>query len=416
MKILQIHKYFSYQKGGGSVAAFFETKKLLESKGHDVIIFSMKDESNEKSGCEKYFIDNFDINEAGNIWEKIKLIPKVINNREAEKKIEELIKAERPDVAHVHNIYHYITPSIFKVLKKHNVPIVFKLSDYKVICPNYKLFNKGEICERCRGGKYYKCFLGRCLKNSKAASLVAMLEAYFHKIKGSYDYIDYFLAPSKFMRDMCVSFGISESRIILLRNVLNFENIEPEFQKDKYFSYVGRLSEEKGLDALVKAIKIIKDENKLNNFELRIAGDGPEKDKLVKMAKELGVKKNVRFLGFLKRDSYAWKEIMQKSSFTVLPSKWYDNSPIAISESMAFGTPVVVSGRGGTKEMISEKCGLVFEAGDEKDLAEKIKFMLENDTRSMRESAVARVSKINSAENYYKNLMLAYEKAISKYK
>ena len=419
MRILQIHKYFSRQRGGGSVSAFFETKKLLEKRGHQVIVFSMQDESNEASEYSRYFVSHFDINQTKNFPEKVRLALRSIHNREAQKKLEQLIQDTQPEVAHIHNIYHYLTPAIFFTLKKHNIPIVFKLSDYKIICPNYKLFTEGKICERCRGGKYYNAVRHKCLKNSYAVSAVAMLEAYYHRWKKSYDLIDRFLAPSNFMIEKVSSFGFPREKMTLLRNVLNFFNFQPSFAKENYFAYVGRISEEKGLNTLLEAVAILQKENNLFNHKLLIVGQGPEEENLKKLARQLKIEKLVKIKGFLPKNSPEWVKLFQKARFTVLPSIWYDNSPVAISESMAFGTPVIVSHLGGTPEMIEDgKSGLVFQAGQAEDLAEKIKTMLSDlsATGKMGEKAVERVKEINNEEKYYQKLIQVYQEVINNHK
>jgi glycosyltransferase involved in cell wall biosynthesis len=257
MKILQIHKYYSKKRGGGSVSAFFETKKLLEKKGHKVLVFSMEDKDNEKSNENEYFARHFDIREAKNFWQKLWLVSRVIYNPDAAHRLDIFLTKYKPDVAHVHNIYHYLTPSIFPVLKKHGVPIVFKLSDYHAICPNYKLFAHGKIDNSCKNGKYYKLFFNKSINNSLTESFVAMMEGYVNRWGKFYDNVDIFAAPSEFMREIGVEYGIERKKIRILRNVLNFEAYDTgDVHKQKIFLYMGRVAKEKGLlvaiDAMIK--------------------------------------------------------------------------------------------------------------------------------------------------------------------
>jgi len=418
MKILQIHKYFSREKGGGSVTAFFETKKLLEQKGHEVAVFSMDDPTNEESIYSKYFIKHFDINKAGGFFGQLRLGFKSIYNFEAQRKLEELIEQEKPDVAHIHNVYHYITPSIFHTLKKHNIPMVFKLSDYKAICPNYKLFNKGEVCEKCKGGKYYHCFLGRCLKKSLAVSFIAMVEAYVHKLLGSYNKIDMFLAPSQFMKKKCTEFGIPVEKIKILRNTVDVEsfplNSAPK-EKD-FFLYYGRISEEKGLADLIIAVDLLKRKNKLQENKLVFAGRGPQENDLKKLTEILKLEKEVEFVGFKRGKEL--KNLISDSKFVVLPSVWYDNSPLVISESGLLGKPVIVSDAGGSKEMFSDgESGLVFGAGDVEDLALKIKEMIKTGKEKrfkMGEKGRKNIIDLNDPEKYYKKLLSIYKNLVDK--
>lgn len=412
MKILQIHKYYTKNRGAGSVTAFFETIKLLKRKGHKVIIFSMNDPDNYPTKYQKYFTEHFDLNVIS-FWKKVWLIPKTIFNREAQRNLEQLIKDEKPDVAHIHNIYHYLTPSIFHTLKKMKVPMVFKLSDYKAICPNKFLFNQGKICEKCKGGKYYWCFLNRCIKNSWAFSFVGMIEAYVHRWLKSYEKIDLFLAPSEFMKRKCIEFGIPENKIKILRNVMNPDSFKKpaNFREENHFLYVGRISQEKGIDQAIKAVKVLSKRGILGQSKFYIMGKGDDEGRLQNLVNRLGLKKQVDFLGFMtgaKRD-----EIITNSKFMIVPSIWYDNSPTVISEAGMLGKPVIVSDLGGSPEMvIDEETGFVCDAMNVGELATVIHRMLnlgKEKRERMGQQGREFIGKINNEGEYYEKLMRYYK-------
>jgi len=402
-------------RSGGSITAFFETKKLLESHGHDVMVFSMKNIDNEYCKYSDFFAEHFDVNDAAGVLKKLKYSAKVIYNFESQKKLESLLAVARPDIAHIHDSYHYLTPSILSPLKKHKIPVVMKLSDYKLICPNYKLFSKGDVCTRCRGKKYYHAFFQGCHMGSHLKSLVVAAEAYLHLFLKSYDKVDLFLAPSEFMKEICVSFGIKGDRIRVLRNVLNFEDYIPTTEKENYFLYAGRLSEEKGIRTILDALNVLNRTGRLEGYKMLIMGEGPDEAGLKKYVDQLLLNEVVNFVGFLKKGTEQWVKIMQNATCSILPSNWYDNSPVAISESMAFGTPVIVSDRGGTGEMIEEnKSGYIFNAKNHMELAEKMRQFINNPERlnSFSANAVSRVKEINNEESYYRKLMQYYNEAI----
>ena len=155
MKILNINKFFYLR--GGAERYYFALSKLLEDNGHKIIPFSMKEEKNFPSSYSKYFVDNLELGNAG-----LNIINKSIRPiwyKEAQKKLEALIKLEKPDIAHLHLIYHHLSPSILPILKKYNIPVVMTVHDYKLICPNYKLYTKNAVCKRCKGHKYYNAFI-----------------------------------------------------------------------------------------------------------------------------------------------------------------------------------------------------------------------------------------------------------------
>lgn len=415
MKILQVHKYFTRKRGGGSVTAFLEMVKALSERGHVVSVFSMQDKNNEPTPYSKYFTEHFDLNKKSGIGEKIKNSIKIIYNFEARNKLEKLIQEEKPEIAHLHNFYHYLSPSIISPLKKHNIPVVMTLHDYKIICPDYKLFNKGTTCEKCKGGKYYNCFFNRCIKESFSKSFLAMIEAYVHRILKSYEKVDIFIAPGLFMKNKCIEFGIPEDKIKVIRNIVNTESLQKEIDyslKEKnYFLYYGRLSEEKGINDLIQAASKLNEEKMLGENELYIAGKGPEEGKLKKLVAGLGLENKIKFLGF--KLGKELLDTIRQSKFVVVPSIWYDNSPMVITESQLSKKPVIVSDLGGSRESIIDgTTGIVFKAGDIEDLAQKIKKILvlpEEERETMGQKGFDNILKINDSEKIYQDMLDIYK-------
>ncbi len=415
MKILQIHKYFTRKRGGGSVTAFFETIKMLTQKGHEVAVFSMQDKDNNPTSYSKYFTKHFDLNEKSNPCKKMKLASKVLYNFEAKRNLEKLISEEKPDIAHLHNFYHYLSPSIISALKKNNIPVVMTLHDYKLICPNYKLFSKGKVCEKCKGGKYHHCLSNKCLKNSLSGSFLAMLEAYLHQVIGSYEKVDMFIAPSRFMKNKCMEFGIPEEKIKVIRNPIDIESIGKDIDyslgEKNYFLYYGRLSQEKGVGDLIKAVSELEKENLLGENILHIVGKGPEEENLKNLAKELGVENKVKFLGF--RLGKDLMDAVRQAKFVAVPSVWYDNSPMVIAEAQISKKPVLVSDLGGSKESIIEgETGFVFKSGNIKDLSEKIKKILalqKEERELLGQKGYENIMKINDNETIYQETIGIYE-------
>ena len=201
MKIIQINSF--YYNRGGDCTHMFETTKLLEKHGHTVIPFSMRHPQNFESSYSKYWLSYIDFKEAlksKNIRTMIGVISRTIYSFESRKCISRLLDDEKPDIAHIHNILHHITPSILGEIKNHNIPIVWTLHDYTIICPNTSfLTEKGGICEACKSRKFYMAPLKKCKKNSLAASFVAMLENYTHRILNIFRHVDQFVAPSDFL-------------------------------------------------------------------------------------------------------------------------------------------------------------------------------------------------------------------------
>ncbi len=408
MKILLINKYF-YVKGGPE-RCVFNTEELFRAKGHEVAILSMKHPLNIASPWEKYFVSNIDFDKAEGLGQKLNLFFNTIYSKDAERNIERLIDEFRPDIAHVHNFNHQLTPSILFPLYKKKVPVVVTLHDYKLICPSYQLLSKGMICERCKGGRYYKAIVEKCHKGSFAKSFLVMLESYIHhKVLKSYDRISIYISPSKFL--------IEKSREMRLRgsfefvpNSINVNNFSPEYNKDSTtIAYFGRIEKHKGVETLVKSVKglaihleLIGEGELLKDFQ--VAGAGASVD-------------NVNLLGYLSGNELF--DRIKKALFVVIPSEWYENNPFTILESFALGKPVIGSRIGGIPELVKDGVtGLTFEPGNVLDLRSKIEYMLANRDKvvEMGKNARKLVEDEFNAEKHYARLMEIYNKAIEENK
>lgn len=404
MKILLANKYF-YLKGGAE-ASFFETAKLLKNKGHKVIFFSMKHKRNFSSECEKYFVSNVDYEKDG-FKNMITSSVNILYSFEAKRKIERLIEKEKPDVAHLHNIYHQISPSILHIFKRYKIPIILTLHDYKMVCASYSMLSNGTVCEACKNGKYYHCFLKGCVKDSRMKSLLNTLEMYLHhKILHIYDLVDIFISPSKFLKDKFNEMVV-KWKIVNLPYFVRVEEFEPEYNwQENSIVYFGRLSKEKGLYILIEAIKDIKD------VCLKIIGEGPIEESL-KLKVKIEKLNNIDFLGYKNREDL--KNEIRKSMFVVVPSEWYENFPFSTIEAFALGKPVIGSKIGGIPELIEDNVtGLTSESGNVEDLREKISYMLNNQDKviEMGKNARVFVKKELNAEKHYEKLMQIYQELI----
>ena len=424
MKILAVNKFY-YMRGGAEVY-YFGVNDILKQNGHEVIPFSMKD--NRNIGCtfdtyfvnnveekrniicdnDEYFINNIEYSNMSLI-KKIENGAKMIYSLEASKKIEKLIKETNPDIAHINNYNHQLTTSILQPLKKAKVPIINTTHDLKAICPNYQMLNRNGICEECKGGKYYNCFKNSCGKDSKADSLMLAIEAYVNKWLKSYDKIDKFICPSEFYKKKFIEFGIAEDRIVHLPNFVDIELFEPKYEGDNYFLYIGRLSKEKGLMTLVKAMKGIK------GSKLLIVGTGPMEEELKAEAEKQNLG-NIEFLGYKTGD--VLKELIRNCKFIVLPSEWYENCPMSVIEAMAYGKAVIGSDMGGIPELVEDGItGGVFKAGSIEDLTFNINNMLENASNTIEQGKAGRekAEKLYDKNIHYEKLMGIYQEVIRDY-
>lgn len=363
MKVLMINKFF-YPKGG-SEKYLFDLRTLLAQNGHQVLDFSMADERNLPSEYSRYFIKNVDFSKKEGILKGLKKAVTAIWSFEANKKLTALIKEQQPDLAHLHNFNWQLTPSILFVLKKYKIPVVWTLHDYKFICPNFKLFTKSNVCQRCRKTKFYNCFLFNCINNSASQSFVAMLEMYVHKvILKSYDLVGAFISPSKFLVNMVMAWGNKIDKFTQIYNCLNLAEYIPANQPGQGLLYFGRLSQEKGLAVLLEAMKSLPD------VELKIVGEGPQKAQLLKYIESNSLA-NVSLIGY--KNGQELYDLIRQARLVVVPSIWYENNPISVLEAMALAKPILGAEIGGISELLQDgQTGLLCPANDTKALVEKI--------------------------------------------
>ena len=160
MRILFCNKY-NYAFSGTEVY-LFEAMELLRSKGHEVALFSMADPRGSPTPYDRHFVPHIDFKKQGGWLHKAGLAGRAIYSLEARRRIRGMIAEFRPDVAHVRNIYHHLSPSILWELKAQKVPVVYHLNDFKVLCASYNLVLRGEACEACKGGEFWHALKEKC--------------------------------------------------------------------------------------------------------------------------------------------------------------------------------------------------------------------------------------------------------------
>jgi len=404
MKILLINKYF-YLKGGAE-KHFFALRQLLRDHDFTVVDFAMKDKKNISSPDEKYFISYINTEKIFS-WSIFKTLGRIFWSLEARKKIKKIIIKEKPNLAHLHNIYHQISPSILPIFKKYKIPVIMTVHDFALISPSINMFANGKIYAKIIGRHYYRCLFDRCVKKSFWLSLASALEMYFHhKILKVYQKnIDLFICPSQFLAKMLIKAGFKEDKIIVLPNFITSANSSSIDKKEneKYLLYFGRLSAEKGINVLLETMK------NLPNINLKIAGTGPEEVNCLNTIKKYDLK-NVALLGYQTADHLL--SLISNAYAVVVPSICYENCPLSILESLALGKPIIASDIGGIPELITNNGnGLLVKANNPEALATAIKKLWLDDHLCLSLSKQAlNTSASYSPNTYFDQLNKLYQK------
>ena len=350
MRILQIHNYYATR--GGECWVVDAERKLLETRGHDVMQYTR----NSKELSSSTMLDK-----AYSYWN----IP---NNRDVERDLNSFIEDNRPDIAHVHNIFPLLSPSVFVALRKQRVPIVQTVHNFRFLCPNGTFFTHGEVCERCLSKGYNQAVKFRCVRNSLVTSL-----QYTRSIKRLWktgvltDAIDRFIALNEFSLAKLTAGGIPVGKITICGNFSTSVEEAPG-DKGNYFLYLGRLSPEKGVLTLISAARLLK------CCRLKIAGSGPLE---AEIQRAVAGDNNIEYLGYVEGERKT--ALIAAARAMVVPSEWYENFPISVVESMSNATPVIASRIGGLPEMVEHNhTGLLFEPGDSAGLAQCMRLLSTN--------------------------------------
>jgi len=406
---------YRYFVTGGPERYMFSLFDLLQNKGHKVIPFSVAYTQNRATEYSKYFVSP-----PGNpeqvyfkemqlsLSEKVRAAINVIYSSEARKKLERLIRDEKPSVIQTLQIHTVLSFSLVDAAKKYGVPVVSRMSNYQLMCPAEHFLRDNIICEECNKS-LFNSIKYKCVQKSLPASALRAASLWYHRLRKTFKKIDHFIVPSNFLRTKMIESGFSEDRVTYVPSFLNINDFEPSYESDGYIAYAGRIAIEKGVPNLVKAFSKVKTDKKLliiGNYE------NPEGVKVRRYIENYNIK-NIEFLGY--RPLLEIKEILKKAMFTICPSIWYENSPNSIYESFALGKPVLGTRIGSIEEQIEDnKTGLLFEPDNVDDLADKIDYFVNNKSLLIEMGKEARkvVEQKHSPEVHYNKLMDVYNKLI----
>ena len=424
MRILLVNK-FHYRRGGAETY-YLELGAALERQGNDVAYFSMKHPQNIPCRWERFFVTQREYNDPRGRLAALRDGAALLYSWEARRLFQALCEEFQPEVVHLNNVHRQITLSILDApyLRKRQAGVVYTAHDYITVCPGYLLVDgSGELCDRCvAGGRYIHCMSRRCVKGSRVKSALAAGEAYLNRALHMPEKIDRVIAPSRFMSSMLVKGGWPEGKVRVLRNFADLSQVsrtcvqrDAQDRSRPYFLFAGRLSPEKGLMDLIEAFRIAGRE--LSGWRLVIAGDGP-----LRSAVERGVETGERggrieFMGY--QSGGALCLLIERAAFSVVPSRWNENMPFAVLESLAAGTPVVGAQIGGISELVDDRrTGLLFTSRDRSSLADALQraaalFCDEGAYGAMRDACRRRALECGDSDCYAGRISALYRTLIS---
>lgn len=399
-KLLSVNSYH-YRRGGSDVV-YLEHAALMEQVGLENGFFSMRHPNNLITPWSRYFVDELEFGHDYSLRQKLLMAAKAVYSFEAQRRLRGLIRDYRPDIAHLHCIYHHLSPSILPVFADAGIPTVMTAHDLKIACPGYKMLNSGGVCERCRSGSVLNVLRHRCVRGSLSASAIVAVESGLQRFMQTYRrHLDRVVVPSLFFLEKFVEWGWPRQQLVYIPNYVDAATFTSQFDAGNYFLYFGRMAPEKGVGTLLRAANAA-------GVRLKLAGIGPELESLQALNADLGGQGE--FLGF--RSGHELHDLIRAARAVVLPSEWYENAPMSVLESFALGKPVVGARIGGIPEMVSDgDVGWTFKSGDAAELAElltQVASMRNADIERMGRSARALVAERFSRQRYVDSMVDLY--------
>lgn len=382
MKILIAHNF--YQQPGGEDAVFRAEAALLERHGHTVTRFIAH-------------------NDQIDAMSKMRVAASTLWNRSMQRRLRDVVRRERIDVAHFHNTFPLISPAAFGAARSAGAAVVQTLHNHRFVCSNGILYRDGHLCGDCLGHPVaWRGVLRGCYRGSRAATAVVALMQATHRMKRTWHSdIDAYIAPSESTRGRLCGSGLPASRVIVKPH---FVDPDPGIGigDERCAVFVGRLSEEKGLRTLLRAWDLLP-----RPPRLKIIGDGPLAD-LLRPAP-----RNVEWLGRLPMEA-AYDQIGRAAAL-IMPSECHETFGRVIAEAYAKGTPVIATKLGAAPEMVHPGItGFLCEPGDAHDLAIQVErsFVDPNILAEMRAAARREYEAHYHADSNYDQLMAIYRRAL----
>lgn len=351
MNILQVHN--RYKITGGEWTVLNQEYDLLK-KEHSV---------------DQLIVDNTE--KLDSLFNKLKLIFTTHYNRKSREMVREKIRRTGAEIMHVHNFFPLLSPSIFEASREEGVPSVMTLHNYRLIYPNGYLMHNGKIDERSIQGSAYACVPQGVYRNSVLQTAVVAHMIEYHRKRDTWaKKVDCLICLTEFAKAKFVEAGIPGEKMRVKPNFVEDafrgKNLSEMIdQKDDYYLFIGRISEEKGIRTLVNAWNTRKS---AASPQLFILGEGPLKNELQKKSED---NTKISWLGFVERARVL--EILSKAKALIFPSEWYEGMPMTILEAYSAATPVISTNIGSQGEIVYHKrTGLHFEPGNEQSLVETL--------------------------------------------
>ncbi len=339
MKILVAHNRYRYR--GGEDTVVDAEVDLLRRNGHEVLV---------------YLRDNEELTRMKNHHAALQ----TLWSHKALADVTALSEKFRPELIHSHNTFPLISPSLYSVATRLNVPVIQTLHNFRLICPQATLLRKGVHCEDCVGHLPWRAIVHRCYRNSLSQSAVSSSMIMLHRLLRTWHTkVTRYIVLNQLCRDKFIAGGFPFDLLRIKPNFVDSAN-EPEWVFRSGGIFIGRLSEEKGLKVLAEAL------SQLPDSQIDVYGKGD-------LQSYVEATSSFNYKGFHAADEL--QACLRQAAYLVVPSTGVESFGLVAIEAFAAGTPVIASANGGLQEIVVHgKTGFLVESGNTDALARAIAF------------------------------------------
>ncbi|MER7166921.1 glycosyltransferase [Micromonospora sp. NPDC000207] len=409
MRVLHVNK-FLYRRGGAE-GYLLDVAELQRADGDEIAYFGMDHPENDTpTPYTGFFPPLVELDPAPRgLRPRASAAARMIWSPASRRGLARVIEDFRPDVVHLHNVYHQLSPSVLAATRVARVPAVMTLHDYKLACPSYQMLDRGRVCDACVTGGPLRAARRRCKDGSLAASSLLAVESWLHRSTGAYAPVQAFVSPSRFLAGVMRRAGVFPDRIHVVPHFVDVAATAVKQTPGGSVVFAGRLSPEKGVDVLIEAVAQLPD-----GVRLDVAGDGPARADLTDLAARRAPGR-VRFHGRL--DKARLQDLLRSGAVAAVPSRWNENQPMAVLEAFACGLPVVATDLGGLPELVTSGVdGRVVAADDPTALADGLRDVLADRQRAYRwgQAGRDRVERDFSPQAHLRRLREVYTAATAR--
>ncbi|MFD8349731.1 glycosyltransferase [Streptomyces coelicoflavus] len=346
MHVLVVHNRYNSAQPSGENNVVDQEVALLRSAGHRVGVFERRSD---------------DI--AGRSLPAKAAVPLLVPwNPAVRRELGARLRAERPDVVHVHNVFPLLSPAVLAACADAGVPAVATLHNYTQICPPGTLRRDGRPCTECVGATPLPAVRHGCYRNSRLATVPLAVSLSANRRRW-WSGVERFFCISAAQRDVLVAAGMPAERLVVKHNFVP----DPEARRTgtgEHVLYLGRLAEAKGVRLLMAAWDELAAAGGVG-VPLVVAGTGPLEREVTAWA---AGRDDVRCVGLY--DPEQCRRAIARSVAVVAPSTWLEAFGLVVVEAMAAGVPTVAAGHGAFVELVEDGVtGLLHRPGETASLA-----------------------------------------------